>query len=127
MWMAWTFLKLRQIRLAFDGKETIVSLEDNATTRDFLSMLPITLTFEDYAGSKKISYLPRDLSTEDAPGFYNPAVGDLILYAPWGNLAVLYRDAGRSSGPVPMGHVQSGLDLLTATDGEFEVTVSVAV
>lgn len=115
-----------RIRLAFDGKEAIVSLEDNATTRDFLSMLPQTLTFEDYAGSEKISYLPRSLSTEGAPSTYDPAVGDLILYAPWGNLAVFYRDAGRSSGPVPMGHVESGLDLLTAMDGEFEVTVSVA-
>lgn len=115
-----------QIRLAFDGKEAIVTLEDNATTRDFLSMLPMTLTFEDYAGSEKISYLPRALSTEDAPSSYDPAVGDLILYAPWGNLAVFYRDAGRSSGPVPMGHVESGLDLLTAMDSEFEVTVSVA-
>nr|WP_300980728.1 cyclophilin-like fold protein [Flavonifractor sp. An306] len=115
-----------QIRLAFDGKEAIVTLEDNATTRDFLSMLPMTLTFEDYAGSEKISHLPRDLSIEDAPSSYDPAVGDLILYAPWGNLAVFYRDAGRSSGPVPMGHVESGLDLLTAMDSEFEVTVSVA-
>lgn len=115
-----------QIRLAFDGKEAIVTLEDNATTRDFLSMLPMTLTFEDYAGSEKISYLPRALSTEDAPSSYDPAVGDLILYAPWGNLAVFYRNAGRSSGPVPMGHVEFGLDLLTAMDGEFEVAVSVA-
>lgn len=115
-----------QIRLAFDGKEAIVTLEDNATTRDFLSMLPMTLTFEDYAGSEKISYLPRALSTEDAPSSYDPAVGDLILYAPWGNLAVFYRDAGRSSGPVPMGHVEFGLDLLTAMDGEFEVAVSMA-
>lgn len=115
-----------QIRLAFDGKEAVVVLEDNATTRDFLSMLPMTLTFEDYAGSEKISYLPRDLSTEGAPSIYDPSVGDLILYAPWGNLAVFYHDAGSSSGPVPMGHVESGLDLLTAMDGEFEVTVSVA-
>lgn len=114
-----------QIRLSFDGKEAVVTLEDNATTRDFLSMLPVTLTFEDYAGSEKISYLPRDLSTEGAPSSYDPAVGDLILYEPWGNLAVFYRDADRSTGPVPMGHVESGLDSLTAMDGEFEVTVSV--
>lgn len=115
-----------QLRLSFDGQEAIVTLEDNATTRDLLSMLPMTLTFEDYAGSEKISYLPRDLSTDGAPGTYDPEVGDLILYAPWGNLAIFYRDAGSSSGPVPMGHVESGLKLLAAMDGDFEVTVSVA-
>lgn len=114
-----------RIRLAFDGKEAIVTLEDNATTRDFLTMLPATLTFQDYAGSEKISYLSRTLSTEGAPSTYDPSTGDLILYAPWGNLAIFYREAGRSSGPVPMGHVESGLELLSAMDGEFEVTITV--
>lgn len=114
-----------RIRLTFDGNEAVVMLEDNATTRDFLSMLPAALTFQDYASSEKISYLSRRLSTEGAPRTYDPEVGDLILYAPWGNLAIFYRDAGNSSGPVPMGHVESGLEQLAAMEGEFEVTISV--
>ena len=35
-----------------------------------------------------------------------------------------YRDAGRSSGPVPMGHVESGLEQLAAMNGNFEVTIT---
>ena len=114
-----------QLRLTFDGGEAIISLEDNATTRDFLTMLPATLTFEDYAGSEKISYLTQELSTADAPASYDPQVGDVTLYAPWGNLAIFYGDVGSSSGLVPMGYVESGLDLLAAMDGEFEVSVSI--
>ena len=113
-----------KIKLTFDENEAVVTLEDNATTHDFLSMLPVTLTFQDYAGSEKISYLPRSLSTDGAPSAYDPDVGDLILYAPWGNLAIFYRDAGRSSGPVPMGHVESGLEQLAAMNGNFEVTIT---
>ena len=113
-----------KIKLSFGENEAVVTLEDNATTRDFLSMLPVTLTFQDYAGSEKISYLPRSLSTDGAPSTYDPDVGDLILYAPWGNLAIFYRDAGRSSGPVPMGHVESGLEQLAAMNGNFEVTIT---
>ena len=113
-----------KIKLSFGENEAVVTLEDNAATRDFLSMLPVTLTFQDYAGSEKISYLPRSLSTDGAPGTYDPAVGDLILYAPWGNLAVFYRDAGPSSGSVPMGHVESGLEQLAAMNGNFEVTIT---
>ena len=113
-----------KIKLTFGENEAVVTLEDNATTRDFLSMLPVTLTFQDYAGSEKISYLPRSLSTDGAPSTYDPDVGDLILYAPWGNLAIFYRDAGRSSGPVPMGHVESGLEQLAAMNGNFEVTIT---
>ena len=112
-----------QLRLTFGGGEAVIALEDNATTRDFLTMLPATLTFEDYAGSEKISYLTRELSTEDAPASYDPQVGDVTLYAPWGNLAIFYGDAGSSSGLVPMGHVESGLEFLSAMDGEFEVSV----
>ena len=114
-----------QLRLTFEGGEAVVVLEDNATTRDFLTMLPTTLTFEDYAGSEKISYLTQDLSTADAPANYDPQVGDVTLYEPWGNLAIFYGDAGSSSGLVPMGHVESGLELLSTMDGEFEVSVAV--
>lgn len=114
-----------QLRLTFEGGEAVVVLEDNATTRDFLTMLPTTLTFEDYAGSEKISYLTHDLSTADAPANYDPQVGDVTLYEPWGNLAIFYGDAGSSSGLVPMGDVESGLELLSTMDGEFEVSVAV--
>ena len=114
-----------QLRLTFDGGEASIVLEDNATTRDFLTMLPTTLTFEDYAGSEKISYLTQELSTADAPASYAPQAGDVTLYAPWGNLAIFYGDAGSSSGLVPMGRVISGLDLLSGLDGEFEVSVAV--
>ena len=115
-----------RLRLTFEGGEAVVVLEDNATTRDLLAMLPATLTFEDYAGTEKISYLTQDLSTADAPASYDPQAGDVTLYAPWGNLAIFYGDAGSASGLVPMGHVESGLELLSAMDGTFEVSVSIA-
>jgi hypothetical protein len=42
--------------------------EDNPAVRDFLSMLPLTLTVEEFAGREKISYLPRELRHRDSPG-----------------------------------------------------------
>ena len=114
-----------QLRLTFEGGEAVIALEDNATTRDFLTMLPATLTFEDYAGSEKISYLTQDLSTEGAPASYDPQAGDVALYVPWGNLAIFYGDAGSSSDLVPMGRVTSGLEFLSGMEGEFQVSISV--
>lgn len=49
----------------------------------------------------------------------------MTLYAPWGNLAIFYGDAGSSSGLVPMGRVVSGLEQLSAMGGEFGVSVAV--
>jgi hypothetical protein len=36
-----------RIRLTFDGKAVEATLLDNATTRDLLALLPMTLTLED--------------------------------------------------------------------------------
>ena len=56
-------------------------------------VLPLTLRFEEFNGREKISYLPRPLDTTDAPGS-DPEDGDLIYYAPWGNLGFYYNAAG---------------------------------
>jgi hypothetical protein len=53
------------------------TLLDNKTTQDFVSLLRLTLTLEDYVGTEKISDLPKRLSTEDAPPGSDPSVGDI--------------------------------------------------
>ena len=42
-----------RIKLTFNNEEVIVNMDDNPTSKDFLSLLPLTLTFEDYAGTGK--------------------------------------------------------------------------
>jgi hypothetical protein len=66
---------------------------DNATTRDLLSMLPLTVTFEEFNGREKIGYLPRRLNTTGSPGS-EPDDNHLIYYVPWGNLGFYYNTAG---------------------------------
>lgn len=67
--------------------------EDNPATRDFLSMLPLTLTMEEFAGREKIADLPRPLHYEGSPGS-DPEDGDLIYFVPWGNLGLYYNTSG---------------------------------
>ena len=98
-----------KIRLTIDGKVVEATLLDNATARDFLSLLPMTLTLEDYASTEKIGYPPRKLSTAGAPAGIDPAVGDITYYAPWGNLAIFYKDFGYSKGLVKLGRIDSGM------------------
>ncbi|OKP90429.1 hypothetical protein A3848_11335 [Paenibacillus sp. P32E] len=110
-----------KIKMTVNGEEIIATMYDNPTSRDFLSGLPLTLTFEDYNRTEKISYLPNTLTTEEAPDGFNPSVGDLTLYAPWGNLAVFYKDFGYSSGLVPLGKIDSGMEAFTGMNGDFTV------
>lgn len=114
-----------RISLSFNEKKVIVRMHDNPTTRDFLSLLPLTLRFEDYAGTEKISYLPRSLSLENAPGGFDPSPGDFALYAPWGNLAVYYKDFGYSSGLISLGVIEAGIENLTRTQGNYEVLIEI--
>ena len=111
-----------KIRLKVADTVLTATLIDSATTRDFISLLPLTLTLKDYAGTEKISDLPKRLSTENAPSGRDPSVGDITYYAPWGNLAIFYRDFGYSSGLVMLGRIDSGIEAFNVP-GSVKVTV----
>jgi hypothetical protein len=111
-----------KIRLKVGDTVLTATLIDSKTTRDFISLLPLTLTLEDYAGTEKISNLPKRLSTEDTPSGSDPSVGDITYYAPWGNLAIFYKDFGYSSGLVILGKVDSGIGVLNVS-GSVKVTI----
>ncbi|MFC3228571.1 cyclophilin-like fold protein [Marinibaculum pumilum] len=88
------------------------TLEDNAAARQFAAMLPLTVTLKDYAATEKVSDLPEKLDAEDAPEGYDPELGDIAYYAPWGNLAIFYRDFGYSRGLVRLGGIETGIEVL---------------
>jgi hypothetical protein len=66
-----------KINIKVGDQVVTATLIDSKTTRDFISLLPLTLTLEDYARTEKISDLPERLSTEDAPPGSDPSVGDI--------------------------------------------------
>lgn len=109
-------------------KAVYATLYDNSVSRDLLSRLPLTLEFSDYNGTEKIARLSPGSpgwDTSDAPDSCDPAPGDLTMYAPWGNLAVFYRDYGHSRGLVPLGKLDSeGLELFASQTGNFTVEIS---
>lgn len=101
-----------KIRITLEDAVLTATLVESQTAEDFISLLPLTLTLEDYAGTEKVSDLPRRLSTEGAPSGSDPSVGDITYYAPWGNLAIFYRDFGYASGLVILGKIESGIEAL---------------
>jgi hypothetical protein len=101
-----------KIRLNVEGTSLAATLYDTEAARDFASLLPLTLTLEDYAATEKISDLPRKLSTSGAPAGTTASAGDIAYYAPWGNLALFYRAFAYSSGLVKLGSIDAGAELL---------------
>ena len=99
-----------RIKLTFNSEEVIIKMHDNPTSRDFLALLPLTLTLKDYAETEKIADLPKRLSTEVVPGGSDPSVGDFTYYSPWGNIAIFYKDFSYSSGLIILGRIESGVE-----------------
>lgn len=100
-----------KLKLTVGDQSVTATAYDNPTSRDFISLLPLTLTLKDYASTEKISDLPKRLSTKAAPAGFDPAVGDIAYYAPWGNLALFYKDFGYSSGLIQIAKIDSGMKI----------------
>lgn len=105
-----------KIRIEVEGNEITATLEDNATAKDFVSLLPLSVTFKDYAKTEKIFYPPKKLSTKGSPPGSHPAKGDIAYYAPWGNMAIYYKDFEYSEGLIKIGKIDSGIQLLSRPD-----------
>ncbi len=111
-----------KIRFTISGKAATATLIDSPTARDFIALLPLALKMEDYASTEKVSYLPKKLTTQGAPAGIDPDVGDITYYAPWGNLAIFYRDFGYSTGLIKLGRFDHGIEAFDVR-GSFDVTI----
>lgn len=111
------------VRMTFDEGEAILRLEDNAAARDFASRLPMTQTFEDFNSIEKICRLSDRIATDGVETGVDPDVADVTLYAPWNTLVFYYEDYGYNDDLISIGHVDSGMELLSEMGDEFTVTM----
>jgi hypothetical protein len=110
-----------KIKISFDDTTLHAVLLDNPAARDFISLLPISASMEDYANTEKIFYPPKQLSSENAPNGFTPTIGDIALYAPWGNIAIFYKDFRYSNGLIKLGHIEGDIEKLRAKSGKFTI------
>ena len=112
-----------KIRIATPDGDIIVVLEDNSASADLLKRLPMTVHFEDFNNTEKISYIDGKLDTSNAVTEYTPLVGAFAYYIPWGNLSVFYEDFRQSSGLASLGTVESGMEYVKTMDNYDSVTI----
>lgn len=103
---------LMKVEIVVNGEIATATLYDSPTGRDFASLLPLSLTLQDYADIERISDLPRRLSTAQAPEGMTPEAGDMAFYAPWGNLAIFVQGRPYARSLIPVGKIDSGLPAL---------------
>lgn len=70
-----------KIRLKVEGKDLTATLIDSETSRDFICLLPLTLTMNDLFGREKFAHLPRGLSGEGRRT-HTYEVGEVAYWSP---------------------------------------------
>ncbi|MGA5192649.1 cyclophilin-like fold protein [Streptomyces exfoliatus] len=97
------------IRVTLDGRPVEATLNDSLAARDFAKLLPLALDLTDFHGIERVADLPRKLDTDGAPEPTAAKIGDIAYYAPWGNLALFYKDGPSASADLLiLGHLDVG-------------------
>ncbi len=113
------------LKITIGGKSATAILYDNPTTKDFIAQLPLTVKMEDFAGKEKIFYPPQKLSIAERKAVSDPKIGDINVYAPWGNIAVFYGSYSGSRDLIRIGRITRGIDAFdipgTINSGTFEL------
>ena len=115
----------KKIMMTGGEQEVDITLYDTPAANALYDRLPLELEFEDFNGMEKISYLSESLPTEDEPDGCEPEEGDFCLYAPWGNLSIFYKSFRYSNGLILLGHVDSGMEIITDMPENSLVTIEV--
>ena len=110
-----------KLKITVGDTVLIATLEDNATTRALIEMLPLTLSMMDLY-NREMCYrfdkaLPSNKLRSD-----EYEVGDLIYWPPRNSFVILYAQNGERFSRQHLGKIDSGVEIFTKT-GDVNVTI----
>ena len=108
-------------------KAFTTTLIDSKTAKDFVSLLPLTLTMNDLFGREKFGHLPRPIST-DGKRTHTYEVGDIAYWSPGPDVAIYYRHDGEkipNPGIIVIGKLDPGVEAFHVP-GSVEVKITAA-
>lgn len=116
-----------KLNIKIGEKVLTASLADNATARDFVSLLPLNLPMKDLFGREKYADLPKSLS-EKGLRENRYEVGDIAYWSPNHQLAVYYLQDGESipsPGIIPIATIDAGAEAFSVP-GSVNVIIEAA-
>jgi hypothetical protein len=116
-----------KIRINIADKVVLATVADNATARDFVSVLPLSVSMKDLLGREKYGDLPKSLS-ENGPRKNTHEVGEIAYWSPDHQFAVYYHQDGESipsPGVIPIAKIDVGAEAFNVP-GSVKVTIAVA-
>ncbi|MEI0531750.1 cyclophilin-like fold protein [Brachyspira pilosicoli] len=119
------FAQTTKIKLTFEGNEIYALINNSKAGNDFLSLLPLSVKAEDFNSTEKIFYLSKKLNTQNELDGINPKAGDITYYAPWGNIAIFYKNFRYSNNLIYLGKFENTSDIekLSNMKGNFDIRI----
>ncbi|WP_286032829.1 cyclophilin-like fold protein [Brachyspira pilosicoli] len=119
------FAQNTRIKLTFECNEIYALINNSKAGDDFLSLLPLSVKAEDFNSTEKIFYLSKKLNTQNEPDGINPKAGDITYYAPWGNIAIFYKNFRYSNNLIYLGKFENTSDIekLSNIKGNFDIRI----
>jgi hypothetical protein len=118
----------KRLKITVGNRVLTAVLIDNETTRDFLTLLPMTVKASDYVSREKYWHLRRALvSKSDRQSEYER--GDLGFWLPNNDMALFYNHDGSvlpNPGLIVIAKISSGLDVFNEYPGSVEFKIELA-
>lgn len=117
-----TYMENRHLVITFEDVQLKATIEDNATTRDFIEQLPMTITMHDLHNREK--YVEISGLALEKTNISHYSKGDISYWTPGEAFVIYYKgDQEPLNGLVKMGEVLEGVELLENYPGDIEVTI----
>lgn len=117
-----------EIQMQFGEVEVTALLDDSQTSRDFLSLLPLTLDMTRFYDREYAAHLGDAVISQEGEQIADFENGDVTYYVAGHALAVFFDGADRSdqSGLIRMGRITSDVEELAGLSGDAQVTITLA-
>lgn len=113
-----------KLKITVNGLTLTASLEDNATSRAFVELLPMTLPMLDLYGREMCYRFANALPTDNAytRGY---EVGEIVYYPPRHSFVIMYAQNGERFQMQSIGKVDSGVEIFDGI-GDVDVLFEIA-
>lgn len=109
-----------KLKITVEDVVLTADLYDNATTRELVSRLPLTLPMKDLYEREMVYRFEKPLPAEEEKreGY---KIGDISYWSPWHSFVIFYKQNGEINDWQKIGRIDSGVEIFEKT-GDQEVT-----
>ena len=114
--------KMYKIELKIGTQTFTADLEDNASTRELVSRLPVSFTLDDLYGRELCYHFSKPLPAQEEV-YRGYEVGEIIYWPPRRSFVIMYKQNGERFSMQTLGRIRGSLDRLPRGSNSVTITL----